>query len=48
VPLRSQSSGDLTSAAGIDALAILPSGRSRVPAGARVEALVLRAPRGAG
>jgi molybdopterin molybdotransferase len=46
-PLRSQTSGDLTSAAGHDALAILPAGRSRLPRGARVEAIVLRAPHGA-
>jgi molybdopterin molybdotransferase len=44
VPLRSQSSGDLTSAAGVDALAVLPAGRSRLARGARVEAIVLRPP----
>jgi molybdopterin molybdotransferase len=44
VPLRSQSSGDLTSAAGLDALAVLPAGRSRFGRGARVEAIVLRPP----
>jgi molybdopterin molybdotransferase len=43
-PLRSQTSGDLSSAAGHDALAVLPAGRSRLPRGARVEAIVLRAP----
>jgi molybdopterin molybdotransferase len=44
LPLRSQASGDLTSAAGVDALAILPAGRARFARGARVEALVLRPP----
>jgi molybdopterin molybdotransferase len=44
VPLRSQSSGDLSSAAGMDALAVLPAGRSRLARGARVEAIVLRPP----
>jgi molybdopterin molybdotransferase len=43
-PLRSQSSGDLTSAAGLDALAVLPAGRARLARGARVEAIVLRPP----
>jgi molybdopterin molybdotransferase len=47
VPLRSQTSGDLSSAAGHDALAVLPAGRSRLARGARVEAIVLRAPHGA-
>jgi molybdopterin molybdotransferase len=44
VPLRSQSSGDLSSAAGIDALAVLPAGRTRLGRGARVDVLVLRPP----
>ncbi len=47
VPLRSQSSGDLSSAAGVDALAVLPAGRSRIARGARVEVVVLRPPSGA-
>jgi molybdopterin molybdotransferase len=47
VPLRSQSSGDLTSGAGLDALAVLPAGRRRLARGARVEAIVLRPPHGA-
>jgi molybdopterin molybdotransferase len=46
VPLASQSSGDLSSAAGFDALAVLPAGRSRLPQGAPVEAIVLRPPHG--
>jgi molybdopterin molybdotransferase len=45
VPLRSQSSGDLSSAAGLDALAVLPAGRTRLGRGARVEVIVLRPPR---
>ena len=44
VPLASQSSGDLSSAAGIDALAVLPAGRSRLARGAPVEVIVLRPP----
>jgi molybdopterin molybdotransferase len=46
-PLRTQTSGDLSSAAGHDALAVLPAGRARLSRGARVEAIVLRAPHGA-
>jgi molybdopterin molybdotransferase len=46
IPLRSQSSGDLSSGAGLDALAVLPAGRRRVARGARVEAIVLRPPHG--
>jgi molybdopterin molybdotransferase len=46
IPLRSQSSGDLSSAAGLDALAVLPAGRSRLRRGAQVEAIVLRPPHG--
>jgi molybdopterin molybdotransferase len=44
-PLRTQVSGDLSSTAGVDALAILPAGRERFAAGARVRAIVLRPPR---
>ncbi len=47
VPLPSQSSGDLSSAAGHDALAVLPAGRTRLARGSRVEAIVLRPPHGA-
>jgi molybdopterin molybdotransferase len=43
-PLRTQRSGDLASMAMVDALVLLPSGRARFPAGARVEALLLRSP----
>jgi molybdopterin molybdotransferase len=46
VPLASQSSGDLSSAAGLDALAVLPAGRARLARGAPVEAIVLRPPHG--
>ncbi len=46
-PLRTQVSGDLSSAAGYDALAVLPAGRARFPRGATVDAIVLRAPHGA-
>lgn len=46
IPLRSQSSGDLSSVAGVDALAVLPAARTRVARGARVEVLVLRPPPG--
>ncbi len=46
-PLRTQVSGDLSSVAGYDALAVLPAGRARFPRGATVEAIVLRAPHGA-
>jgi len=41
-PLRTQASGDLTSAAGHDALAVLPAGRSRLARGAPVTLLLLR------
>ncbi|HSM92914.1 MAG TPA: gephyrin-like molybdotransferase Glp [Anaeromyxobacteraceae bacterium] len=44
VPLASQLSGDLSSSAGVDALAILPPGRSRFARGARIDVVVLRAP----
>jgi molybdopterin molybdotransferase len=43
-PLPTQQSGHLTSAVGVEALAVLPAGTERLRAGARVEALVLRAP----
>ena len=43
-PLRTQVSGNLSSAAGHDALAVLPAGRARVARGARVEAILLRPP----
>ena len=46
-PLRTQVSGNLSSTAGHDALAVLPAGRARVPRGATVEAIVLRPPHGA-
>jgi len=40
-PLRTQASGDLTSAAGHDALAVLPAGRARLARGAPVTLLLL-------
>lgn len=43
-PLRTQSSGNLASTAGHDALAILPAGRARLARGARVTAILLGAP----
>lgn len=43
-PLATQVSGNLSSSASVDALAILPPGRRSVAAGARVEVLVLRPP----
>ena len=43
-PLATQQSGHLTSAVGVEALAILPADAERLRAGARVEALLLRAP----
>ncbi len=43
-PLKTQVSGNLTSAAGHDALAVLPAGRARVARGARVDAILLRPP----
>jgi molybdopterin molybdotransferase len=46
VPLRTQTSGDLASAAGHDGLAILPAGRDRISRGTRVQVLVVRAPAG--
>ena len=44
-PLGTQSSGALTSATGFDALAVLPAGAARLRRGARVEAVLLAAPR---
>ncbi len=44
VPLRTQASGNLTSSAGVDALAVLPAGRRRLAAGALVDAILLRTP----
>jgi molybdopterin molybdotransferase len=44
-PLRTQASGNLTSAVGVDALAVLPAGRRRLARGAQVEAILLRTPR---
>lgn len=46
-PLRTQVSGNLSSAAGHDALVVLPAGRARFDRGTKVEAIVLRAPHGA-
>jgi molybdopterin molybdotransferase len=43
-PLRTQASGNLTSATGLDALVILPPGIGRLEAGAEVEAILLRPP----
>ncbi len=43
-PLATQVSGNLSSAALLDALAILPARHAALSAGARVEAIVLRAP----
>ena len=43
-PLRTQVSGNLTSAAGVGALAVLPAGLTRLRRGARVEAILLGAP----
>ncbi len=45
-PLRTQVSGNLSSAAGHDALVVLPAGRARFARGATVEAIVLRPPHG--
>jgi len=45
-PLRTQASGNLTSATGLDALVILPPGPGRLEAGAEVEAVLLRPPAG--
>jgi molybdopterin molybdotransferase len=46
-PLRTQVSGNLSSTAGHDALAVLPAGRTRVERGAAVDVLLLRPPRDA-
>jgi molybdopterin molybdotransferase len=43
-PLRTQVSGNLSSTAGHDALAVLPAGRTRVKRGAKVDVLLLRPP----
>lgn len=43
-PLRTQASGNLTSTAGVGALAVLPAGRRRLAAGAAVDAILLEAP----
>lgn len=45
-PLATQVSGNLSSAAGHDALAVLPAGRTRLARGARITAIVLRPPHG--
>lgn len=44
-PLHAQGSGQLSSVTGFDALAVLPRGTARVRRGARVEAILLGAPR---
>jgi molybdopterin molybdotransferase len=44
IPLRSQTSADLSSSAGIDGLAVLPAARTRLARGTRVPILVLRPP----
>jgi molybdopterin molybdotransferase len=41
-PLRTQTSGDLSSAAGHDALAVLPAGRARLARGTQVTLLLVR------
>jgi molybdopterin molybdotransferase len=46
-PLATQLSGNLSSVAGHDALAVLPAGRRRLARGARVDVIVLRPPYGA-
>ncbi|MGC4000242.1 MAG: molybdopterin molybdotransferase MoeA [Anaeromyxobacter sp.] len=43
-PLRTQASGHHSSAAGHDALAVLPAGRARLARGARVKVRLVRAP----
>ncbi|MBK9519775.1 MAG: molybdopterin molybdotransferase MoeA [Anaeromyxobacter sp.] len=43
-PLRTQASGNLTSAAGVGGLAVLPAGRRRLARGAPVDVILLRAP----
>jgi molybdopterin molybdotransferase len=45
-PLRTQVSGNLSSTAGHDALAVLPARRARVSRGERVDAILLRPPHG--
>jgi molybdopterin molybdotransferase len=44
LPLRTQLSGHVSSAADHDALILLPAGRARLAAGAAVDALLVRAP----
>jgi molybdopterin molybdotransferase len=46
-PLRTQVSGNLSSTAGHDALAVLPPGRTRARRGEKVTAILLRPPHGA-
>ncbi len=43
-PLRTQVSGNLSSTAGHDALAVLPAGRARAKRGAEVDVILLRPP----
>jgi molybdopterin molybdotransferase len=43
-PLRTQVSGNLSSTAGHDGLAVLPAGRTKVARGARVDVVLLRPP----
>jgi molybdopterin molybdotransferase len=45
-PIPTQQSGHLTSVVGVDALAVLPAGRSRLARGSRVDAILVRAPGG--
>jgi molybdopterin molybdotransferase len=45
-PLRTQQSGHLTSVVGVDALAVLPAGPSRLRRGQVVEAILVRPPSG--
>jgi molybdopterin molybdotransferase len=46
-PLRTQASGNLSSSAGHDGLAVLPASRTRLARGSPVEVIVLRPPDGA-
>ena len=43
-PLRTQVSGNLSSTAGHDALAVLPAGPTRAERGANVDVILLRPP----
>jgi molybdopterin molybdotransferase len=45
-PLKTQQSGHLTSVVGVDALAVLPAGPSRLRRGQVVEAILVRPPSG--